>query len=124
MLQGGCSGVKREQYLHDCAKTFLKNTLVNPLVHIKTVILNETGSHILLSQCNFYKCLCFSVYRYIAYRRFTRWMYGLLGRKQRKVIPSCAVMAIRDRFPSEEYCGFKYPQKKTVLRTFQMGSTQ
>lgn len=50
------------------------------------------------------------LYRHIAYRRFTRWVYGLLGKRIRKVIPSCAVVAIREAFPSEEYCGFRYPQ--------------
>ncbi|XP_060582264.1 P2X purinoceptor 7-like [Ruditapes philippinarum] len=54
--------------------------------------------------------LIHELYRYLAYRRFTRWVYGLLSKKCRKVIPSCAVKAIRDTFPSEEYCGFKYPQ--------------
>lgn len=50
------------------------------------------------------------LYRYLAYRRFTRWIYGLLPNRCRKVIPACAVKAIRERFPSEEYCGFKYPE--------------
>ncbi|XP_060573125.1 P2X purinoceptor 7-like [Ruditapes philippinarum] len=50
------------------------------------------------------------LYRYLAYRRFTRWVYGLLPRKCRRVIPACAVNAIREQFPSEEYSGFRYPQ--------------
>ncbi|XP_052238339.1 P2X purinoceptor 7-like [Dreissena polymorpha] len=50
------------------------------------------------------------LYRYLAYRRFTRWVYGLLGKKFRRVIPSCAVNAIREQFPSEEYSAFRYPQ--------------
>jgi hypothetical protein len=54
--------------------------------------------------------LFFRLYRYIAYRRFTRWVYGLLGKRNRRVVPACAVKAIREAFPSEEYAGFKYPE--------------
>ena len=54
--------------------------------------------------------LLYRLYRHIAYRRFPRWVYGLLGKRIRKVIPFCAVVAIREAFPSEEYCGFRYPQ--------------
>ncbi|XP_060580322.1 P2X purinoceptor 7-like [Ruditapes philippinarum] len=50
------------------------------------------------------------LYRYLAYRRFTRWVYGLLSKKCRRVIPACAVNAIRTQFPSEQYSGFQYPQ--------------
>ncbi|KAL5020317.1 hypothetical protein ScPMuIL_003209 [Solemya velum] len=48
------------------------------------------------------------LYRHIAYRRFTRWIWHRLGKGRRKVIPSCAVTKIREAFPSEEYTGFKY----------------
>ncbi|XP_033729534.1 P2X purinoceptor 7-like [Pecten maximus] len=50
------------------------------------------------------------LYRYIAYRRFVRWVWHRLGRKQRKVLPSCVVLKIRKTFPSEDYTGFKYPR--------------
>lgn len=50
------------------------------------------------------------LYRYIAYRRYTRWLWHRLGKKTRKVIPSCVVSAIRTRFPSDEYTGFRYPR--------------
>ncbi|KAJ8307963.1 hypothetical protein KUTeg_014482 [Tegillarca granosa] len=49
------------------------------------------------------------LYRYIAYRRFSRWIWHILGRKNRRILPACVVMKIREQFPSEEYCGFKYP---------------
>lgn len=52
----------------------------------------------------------FRLYRYIAYRRYTRWLWHRLGKKTRKVIPSCVVSAIRTRFPSDEYTGFMYPR--------------
>jgi hypothetical protein len=31
-----------------------------------------------------------------------------LGRNNRKILPACVVMKIRQTFPSEQYCGFKY----------------
>ncbi|KAJ8316697.1 hypothetical protein KUTeg_005752 [Tegillarca granosa] len=46
------------------------------------------------------------LYRYIAYRRFSRWIWHILGRKNRRILPACVVMKIREQFPSEEYCGF------------------
>ncbi|XP_033115925.1 P2X purinoceptor 7-like [Anneissia japonica] len=42
------------------------------------------------------------LYRYAAYRSFTWWVYGKLGRKRRKVIPTCAVHAIRHQFPEAD----------------------
>ncbi|KAJ8310632.1 hypothetical protein KUTeg_012497 [Tegillarca granosa] len=50
------------------------------------------------------------VYRHIAYRRFTRWIWGILGRN-RKGLPSCVVTAVRNAFQSQRYSGFKYPQE-------------
>ena len=49
-----------------------------------------------------------NTYRYLAYRSLTRFVYQRLGRYQRKVIPACCVKAIREKYPAEEYCGFKY----------------
>ena len=48
-------------------------------------------------------------YRFIAYRQLTGWCWGWLGRMVRVVLPSCVVVAIRKKFPSEQYPGFKYP---------------
>ena len=39
------------------------------------------------------------VARFAAYRQFIMWRYGRLGQRNLKVIPSCSVSAIRDRFP-------------------------
>ncbi|XP_060607910.1 uncharacterized protein LOC132760038 [Ruditapes philippinarum] len=50
------------------------------------------------------------LYRYLACRRFTRWVYGLLPKNCRRVITACAVNAIRTQFPSAQYSGFEYPQ--------------
>lgn len=49
--------------------------------------------------------------RYLAYREFTRWTYGRLGRHIRKVVPACVVRVIRNTFPKgddEEYEGFHF----------------
>ena len=34
--------------------------------------------------------------------------FGTLGRHNRKIFTTCVVQKIRETFPSEEYCGFKY----------------
>ncbi|XP_045179120.1 uncharacterized protein LOC123538801 [Mercenaria mercenaria] len=47
-------------------------------------------------------------YRYVAYRRLARWIWHRLAKHDRRVLPSCAVTAIRANFPSEEYTGYRY----------------
>ena len=49
--------------------------------------------------------------RYLAYRRFIRWIFKKLGKQVRKVIPCCAVLKIRYAFPADsgQYTGFKFP---------------
>ncbi|XP_041443287.1 P2X purinoceptor 7-like isoform X2 [Xenopus laevis] len=46
--------------------------------------------------------------RQATYRSFSVWIYGYLGTGVRKVIPSCAVHAIRDAYPDPngKYVGF------------------
>ena len=43
-----------------------------------------------------------------AYRGFVLWRYGKLGIGNRRVVPSCCVLAIRKEFPSDNglYMGF------------------
>ena len=50
-------------------------------------------------------------YRFVAYRQFTHWCWGWLGRRIRVTLPSCVVNKIRSTFPSPDgqYIGFKYP---------------
>lgn len=47
-------------------------------------------------------------WRYTSYRQYILWVWGKLGRRNRKVIPSCIVCKIRDRFPDPngKYTGF------------------
>lgn len=68
---------------------------------------------------NFYmsyiQCFFFvsRVYRHLAYRRFVRWIWHFLGKTNRKISPACVVSKIREAFPSEQYCGFRYARWKT-----------
>ena len=51
-------------------------------------------------------------WRLAAYRQFTWCVHGVLGKKNRRVIPACVVKAIRKEFPEESgfYEGFKAPE--------------
>lgn len=48
-------------------------------------------------------------WRLAAYRQFTWWVHGVLGKRRRRVIPACVVQAIRKEFPEEsgQYAGFR-----------------
>lgn len=37
--------------------------------------------------------------RFIAYRNYIAWIFGRLGKANRKPVPSCCVLSIRGRFP-------------------------
>ena len=67
----------------------------------------------LFKTVNVYTCilLLFRQSRLTAYRQFVCWMRKgeKLGKGNRAVIPSCAVLAIRNRFPepNDNYTGFR-----------------
>ena len=48
-------------------------------------------------------------FRKAGYRQFVLWQHGYLGKGNRKVVPSCAVLCIRSKYPSPTgiYMGFK-----------------
>ena len=58
------------------------------------------------------------MYRSAAYKSFIYWIYGKLGRNNRRVVPACAVTAIRARFPEEDgrYEGFHEANVPPVFR--------
>ena len=54
-------------------------------------------------------------YRYHAYRSYTSYIHGLLGRWQRKVVPACLVKRIRELYPSADdtYVGYIHVNLET-----------
>ena len=51
-------------------------------------------------------------YRFAGYKQFTWWIRNKLGKGVRKVIPSCALWAIRNKYPSET--GVYVPFKESI----------
>ena len=50
------------------------------------------------------------LYRLVSYRRCSRWVFAILGKKCRRVFPSCVYTSIRNQFtsPSGLYTHFKF----------------
>ncbi|XP_028412528.1 uncharacterized protein LOC114535412 [Dendronephthya gigantea] len=53
------------------------------------------------------------LYRRVAYQRCSRWVFQILGKKNRRPLPACVYTTIRDRFSSHDgvYTHFKYAKK-------------
>ncbi|XP_071819728.1 uncharacterized protein [Apostichopus japonicus] len=49
-------------------------------------------------------------YRHVAYRQLVRFCWQFLGKDVRVILPACAVLKIRDTFPSDNYEGFRLPR--------------
>lgn len=64
-----------------------------------------SGSDILASTPDYSR----ASYRKAAYRQWTMWQHGYLGRGNRRVVPSCVVWAVRNKYPAPDgiYLGFK-----------------
>lgn len=45
--------------------------------------------------------------RWCAYRHFTAWAHGHLGKFNRRVAPSCVVKRLRELYPSPQYAGYR-----------------
>ena len=54
-------------------------------------------------------------YRYHAYRSYVKYIYGLLGKFNRKVVPACLVKRIREFYPSDSgsYVGYVHINPET-----------
>ena len=97
-------------YVHVCWQSGVKYYTVYPcILNCFMQIWIITNKQICI--CIFKKKYVFvlSIYRHLAYRRFVRWIWHCLGKNNRKILPSCVVNKIRTAFPSQQYCGFKYP---------------
>ena len=55
--------------------------------------------------------------RYSAYQMFVCWTHGHLGKGIRRVIPACAVHAIRQEYPEEDdvYIGSRTTDEDEVI---------
>ena len=48
-------------------------------------------------------------FRYGAYRSITRYLHGILGKRNRKILPACIIKMVRQRYPenSNNYVGYE-----------------
>ena len=107
----------------------------NNVLKCQHLVINDMSTQILLNVFNFSsRCISFLSchdsfifcrrYRYTAYRQFTMWIHGRIGRRNRRLLPACASKVIADSFPDAEghYLGFKLPTLVWYLH-FLVGGT-
>lgn len=59
--------------------------------------------------CSIVWYVAYPVYRFLrhlAYRRLAQWLWKRLGKKNRKVLPACAVTKIRETYTSDTHVGY------------------
>jgi hypothetical protein len=122
---GKCINMNRiEECICCCSNETIKrianitNTCVTSTEDFRTICLYPAVLEITMVQCDLYQGLTPQLprartrenYRFAAYKNFTFWVYGRLGKCNRVPIPSCAVAKIRNEFESPDglYVGFKF----------------
>ena len=58
--------------------------------------------HIVNEKSATYLSYTFRSFRFAGYKQYTWWVHNRLGKGVRKVIPSCAVWAIRNTYPAPD----------------------
>ena len=83
------------------AELFNNNVLNTNVLSIAIV----SGSDVLASTPDYTP----AGYRNSAYQQWTMWQHGYLGRGNRRVVPSCVALAVRNKYPAPDgiYLSFK-----------------
>ena len=60
-------------------------------------------------ECDILCLSLFRLYRFAGHKQFSWWIHNRLGKGVRKVIPSCTLWSIREKYPSADgsYMSFK-----------------
>ena len=72
-----------------------------------------------------YDMLCLSLfrsYRFAGYKHFLWWIHNQLGKGVRKVIPSCTLWSIREKYPSADgsYIPFKESREDKARQLYEI----
>ena len=66
---------------------------------------------------------CSENYRRSAYKQYTYWVQGHLGKTGRIPLPSCAINKIRTTYPSDSYTLFKWWDDEGTTTENEWGTT-